>query len=156
MPDDTVVYIALPNLAGGLTEARAILADRLAASPVLAQWWTSNVVANGIDRQVDELLDRLQAVGGTLGDEVVVAIPASEVAMVSEGPIVLALLADPPAFKSMIRAEIARANATAVGAGARPAGQSRPGRRADRRGVGVGGRGHGRRGESARTAGGGC
>ncbi len=114
VPDDTVVYIALPNLAEGLTEARAILADRLAASPVLAQWWTSNVVANGIDRQVDELLDRLQAVGGTLGDEVVVAIPASEFAMVSEGPIVLALLADPPAFKSMIDDEIARANATAA------------------------------------------
>lgn len=114
VPDDTVVYVALPNLAEGLVEARSLLAGRLASSAVLAEWWTSHVVANGVDHQVDELLDRLQTIGGTLGDEIVIAVPASGLEGENAGPVVLAFLKDPETFRSVIGDHIVRANAAAT------------------------------------------
>src|ERR1700724_2980561 len=39
VPDNTVVYLAIPNLANTLGEAGRIFQDRLQQSPALRQWW---------------------------------------------------------------------------------------------------------------------
>ena len=111
-PGDTVIYAALPNLTEGLKDARKIVSDRLASSPALAAWWQENVTDNGVDREVDEVLDRLQVLGDAVGDEVVIVVPAAAFAN-NGGPLVLAVLEDPARFRAMIVDEIDRANAAA-------------------------------------------
>jgi hypothetical protein len=110
-PADTVAYVALPNLTEGLGEARRLVEDRIAASPVLQAWWQEHVVMAGIDRALDGMLDRLQPLGEAVGDEVVVAVPASALHG-SGGPVVLALLDDPASFTALLEEEVARVNAT--------------------------------------------
>jgi len=111
-PADTVFYAALPNLTEGLEEARNVVAERLESSPRLAQWWQKNVVSNGVDRQVDEMLDRLQSIGSAVGDEVVVAVPSAAF-INAGGPLVFAVLDDPDQFRAMIDSEVDRANSLA-------------------------------------------
>ncbi len=101
VPEDTAVYIAVPNLAEGMDEARAIVDDRVASSPVLRDWWQANVVDTGVDRQVDMVLDRLQAFGDAVGDEVVVAVPIGGFSG-DVLPVVLAELDDPAGFRSLV------------------------------------------------------
>ena len=112
VPDDTVIYVALPNLAEGLGEARAVLEQRLAASPLLRQWWQERVVATGIDRQVDAILDRLQPLGEAVGDEVVVALTERGFRP-GAGPVVIARLDDPRAFTALLEEQAATAGAAA-------------------------------------------
>ncbi len=112
VPDDTVLYVALPNLADGLGQARAILEQRLAASPVLQAWWRKQVIATGIDRQIDTILDRLQPLGEAVGDEVVVVLTERGFHP-DAGPVVIARLDDPAAFTAILRDELMRANAAA-------------------------------------------
>jgi len=113
VPGDTVLYLALPNLAEGLGEARAVLEQRLAGSPVLRRWWQERVVAAGVDREIDTMLNRLQPLGDAVGDEVVVALTERGFHP-DAGPVVLAVLDDPAAFTALLREEVARANAAAA------------------------------------------
>ena len=100
-PPDTVLYIAMPNLVEGLGAARQIFSGRLAESDVLRDWWQREIVANGIDAEIEASLDRLQFLGEALGDEVVVALPGS-VLDGTGGPVVLAEVDDPAALRALI------------------------------------------------------
>lgn len=113
VPADTVVYVALPNLTEGLGEARRLVEERIAASPVLQAWWQEHVVAAGIDRALDDMLDRLQPLGEAVGDEVVVAF-SERTLQGSGGPVLLALLDDPASFSARLEEEVVRANAAAA------------------------------------------
>jgi hypothetical protein len=109
-PADTVVYGALPNLTEGLGTARQVFQQHLDASPTLRAWWEQNIVANGLDQKIDELLDRLQPLGEAVGDEVVVAVPQGAIQHTG-GPVILAALDDPAGFAALLRAEVDRVNA---------------------------------------------
>ncbi len=114
VPDDTTVYVAVPNLTEGIASARRVLADRLASSPVLAEWWQENVAASGLEREIDEVLDRLRPLGEAVGDEIAVAVPAGAFAT-GEGPLVLAVLDDPATFRALLGDEMAQLDdATAI------------------------------------------
>ncbi len=109
-PEDTVLFAAVPNLARGLADAREVFASRLAESATLRQWWQDEVVARGLDREVDELLDRLEPLGDAVGDEIAIALPLSALDG-HGGPLVLAELRDPAGFRSLVEREFARADA---------------------------------------------
>src|SRR5580700_4312110 len=47
VPDDTVVYVAIPNLASTLGEASQIFEDRLRQSPALRHWWQQQQKGSG-------------------------------------------------------------------------------------------------------------
>ncbi len=100
-PSDTVMFIAMPNLADGLGAARQVFSGRLAESDVLRDWWQREIVANGIDVEIEASLDRLQFLGEALGDEVVVALPASVLGGAG-GPVVLAEVDDPVALRAVL------------------------------------------------------
>jgi len=112
VPGDTALYLALPNLADGLDQARTVLEQRLAASPALQGWWQDRMVATGADREIFAVLDRLQPLGEPIGDEVVVALSERGFGP-GAGPLALAVLDDPAAFNALLRDELARANAAA-------------------------------------------
>ncbi|MCG6948703.1 MAG: FecR domain-containing protein [Acidobacteria bacterium] len=108
-PGDTFVYVAMPNITTDLDEVRAAFYDRLASSAALAQWWQEEVVANGIDAEIDDLLDRLQPLGEAMGDEAVLTVPLS--AIHEQGmPLFMAGLDDPTAFRAELGAVIEIAN----------------------------------------------
>ena len=106
-PEDTVLFAAVPNLARGLTDARDVFSSRLAESATLRQWWQDQVVARGLDREVDELLVRLEPLGDAVGDEIAIALPLSALDG-HGGPLVLAELRDPSGFRSLVEREFAR------------------------------------------------
>ncbi len=112
-PPDTLVYVALPNLAQGLGEARTILGQRLATSEALRAWWQESVVASGLEREIETILDRLQALGEAVGDEVVVTVPRTAIG--GQGsPLVMARLNDSVAFRSRLAEEVAAVNKAAA------------------------------------------
>ncbi len=79
-PEDTFIYAAVPNISDGVDDARAALESRVAASPLLRDWWQAQVVDSGIEHEVWSLLERLQPIGEALGAEAVVAVPRSVLA----------------------------------------------------------------------------
>ncbi|HSN53675.1 MAG TPA: FecR domain-containing protein [Candidatus Sulfomarinibacteraceae bacterium] len=105
-PPDTVVYIALPDITGGISGARQVISDRLASSDLLRDWWQREIASRGIDTQIEASLDRLQRFGDAVGDEVVVAVPASVFAGAG-APVILAELDDPADFRALLEAELA-------------------------------------------------
>ena len=109
-PDDTMVYAAMPNLADDLDAARIAFYERLQDSEVLSEWWRDQVAANGIDVEIDELLDRLQPLGEAIGAEAVVTVPASMVHQVGT-PLFMAELEDPVTFREVMMTVIDEANA---------------------------------------------
>ena len=86
VPDNTVVYAAIPNLATTLGDASRILQDRLQQSPALRDWWRQQQRGKG--PKPEEVLDRLQTFSSYLGDEIVFA--AGKNGATSTAPVVLA------------------------------------------------------------------
>jgi len=113
-PDDTMVYAAMPNLTSDLDAARSAFYERLQDSEVLSEWWRDQVVANGIDVEIEELLDRLQPLGEAIGAEAVVTVPASMVHEVGT-PLFMAELDDPVTFRELMMTVIDEANAESGG-----------------------------------------
>jgi FecR protein/Putative zinc-finger len=71
MPNNTVLYISIPNLGDYLSQANAIFQDQLSQSPELQQWWARGQKRNSQD--LNSLVEKIHDVSQYLGDEVVVA-----------------------------------------------------------------------------------
>jgi ferric-dicitrate binding protein FerR (iron transport regulator) len=109
-PGDTLLYAAMPNISEDLDEARSAFYERLASSEVLAEWWQEQVVAHGIDGEIDELLDRLHPIGEALGSEAVVTVPQS-VIHGQETFLFMAEVDDPSSFRDLLATLVEEANA---------------------------------------------
>ena len=72
VPENTVLYAALPNISEQLAESHKIMQERIRQNPALAEWWgKTHAGANaGVD---DRVIDRVREFGSYLGDEIVVA-----------------------------------------------------------------------------------
>lgn len=114
MPADTLVYVALPNLADTLGEAQEILRQRLAENPALQAWWQENVVASGGDQKLTEGIEHLRRLGSHLGAEIAVALPHGDAPHANghdpRDPLLLAEVTSPQAFAEVLREEVARIN----------------------------------------------
>jgi hypothetical protein len=71
LPENTVIFAAIPNLANTLAEANGMFEARVAESPVLKEWWNQQET-----QQVRAIVDQVRTFGEYLGDEVVLAIPS--------------------------------------------------------------------------------
>jgi len=108
-PPDTVVFVAMPNLTDGMDAAQQVLASRLAQSEVLAEWWQQQMTESGIEDEINNMIERLQPLGETVGDEVAVTVTPAAIAETG-GPLLLALLDEPATFRSLLEEEIERIN----------------------------------------------
>jgi ferric-dicitrate binding protein FerR (iron transport regulator) len=104
-PQETLVYIALPNLAQNLAETQAKLEERLATDATLKQWW-GRAFAAGKDQRFQDVIAKIGDLGRNLGEEV-------SVAVTHDGPVVLAEVTNPAAFRAALEAEAAEENAKA-------------------------------------------
>lgn len=71
VPDHTVVYAAIPNLANTLGEAGRLFQERLQQSPELRKWWKQQQKGSG--PKLEDVLNQLKTFNGYLGDEIVFA-----------------------------------------------------------------------------------
>ena len=71
VPENTVVYAAIPNLSNTLSEAERIFQDQLQQSPALRTWWKEQ--QKGTKPKLADVLEQLKRFSSYLGDEVVFA-----------------------------------------------------------------------------------
>jgi len=72
VPEHTVIYAAIPNLANTLAEADRLFQDRLQQSPALRDWWQKQ--QKGKDLNLEDLLKEVKQFSSYLGDEVIFAV----------------------------------------------------------------------------------
>lgn len=70
VPENAVLYAAIPNLGGTITEAKRIFDERLAQSEVLRDWWAQRTASHSED--FDRLIAQISTISKYLGDEIVV------------------------------------------------------------------------------------
>ncbi|MGA3188358.1 MAG: FecR domain-containing protein [Bryobacteraceae bacterium] len=71
LPVNTAVFVSMPNLSSTLAEANAIFEERAKESPALNEWWN----AEGAQK-VRKIVDQVRTISDYLGDEIVLAVPA--------------------------------------------------------------------------------
>ena len=86
VPDHTVVYAAIPNLANTLGEASRLFQDRLQQSPELRNWWKQQQKGSG--PKLEDVLNQVKTFSSYLGDEIVFAMAKDGTEYAS--PVVLA------------------------------------------------------------------
>ncbi|MEA2691050.1 MAG: hypothetical protein QOJ16_437 [Acidobacteriota bacterium] len=105
-PQDTLVYVALPNLTQNLAETQQKLEERLATDATLKQWWGQAFGAGQDSQRFHDVIAKIGDLGHSLGEEVAVAVTA-------DGPVVLAEVTNPAAFRAALEQEAAEDNAKA-------------------------------------------
>jgi hypothetical protein len=109
-PANTVVYVAIPNIAEQIGQGYEMLQTKIAENEMLANWWSEEVVGTEAEAKIASLIDNVRAYGAALGSEVVLALPQRD-GEVSE-PTILAQLRDEKAFTEMVRNDIEEHGAT--------------------------------------------
>jgi hypothetical protein len=72
LPENTAVFVAIPNIGSTLAEAERLIEDQSRDSEVLREWWAKRD-QNGFQKTLGEL----KTVGEYVGDEIVVGVPAN-------------------------------------------------------------------------------
>lgn len=100
VPENTVVYAAIPNLGNTIGEAKRLFEDRLRQSPDLSNWWRQQQKGNG--PKLEDVLDQVKTFSSYLGDEIVfsVAKPANSYS----APVILARVKQ-PGLEAFLRTE---------------------------------------------------
>lgn len=105
MPDETVFYAALPNLASTLTESHRIMQERLQQNAALKEWWDKENPGKG--PRLDHVMATIREFGDYLGDEIAVSVsmdPKGE----PTAPLVLAQLKNSTGLRDFIEQQIAK------------------------------------------------
>jgi hypothetical protein len=100
VPYNTVVYVAIPNLATTLGQASQIFQERLQQSPALRQWWHQQQKGSG--PKIEDVMDQLKTFSSYLGDEIVFAVGKN--GSVYGAPVVLARVRQ-PGLEAFLRRE---------------------------------------------------
>ena len=105
MPENTVVYAALPNLANTIVESHRIIQERMSQNPALREWWEKE--QSGRPQNMDQVVETIRQFGSYLGDEIAVSVSMDEQGRPGE-PLVLAELKNSQGFRQFLEQEIAK------------------------------------------------
>jgi hypothetical protein len=75
LPENTVIYAAVPNLGGTLSEVKRIFDQRLAESGVLRDWWQQQPASRS--GELDQAFTEISAISQYLGNEIVFSVASS-------------------------------------------------------------------------------
>ena len=103
-PDDTVVYIAIPNIAEQVGEGYEMLQTKISENEMLSDWWNTEMAGTEAESKIANFIEDIRAYGASLGDEVVFALPYRN-GDVAE-PTIMAELRNEKVFAEMVRADI--------------------------------------------------
>jgi hypothetical protein len=105
VPDHTVVYAAIPNLASTLAEAGQLFQERLQQSPALQSWWKAQ--QHGSGPKLDDMINQMKNFSSYLGDEIVFTV--SKNGSEYSAPVVLARIQQ-PGLEKFVQNEAKRVN----------------------------------------------
>src|SRR5436190_3709466 len=105
MPENTVVYAALPNLANSIVESHRIIQERMSQNAALREWWEKE--QSGRRQNMDQVIETIRQFGSYLGDEIAVSVTMDEQGRPGE-PLVLAELKNSEGFRPFLEQEIAK------------------------------------------------
>src|SRR6185312_788742 len=105
MPENTVVYAALPNLADSIVQSHRVIQERMSQNPALRQWWEKE--QSGRAQNMDQVVDTIRQFGSYLGDEIAVSVSMDDQGKPVE-PLVLAELKNSQGFRQFLEQEIAK------------------------------------------------
>jgi hypothetical protein len=91
VPDNTVIYAAIPNLSNTIDEADKLFQDRLQQSPALQNWWKQQQKGSG--PKIDDVLNQMKTFGSFLGNEIVFAV--GKTGSTYTAPVILAKVKQP-------------------------------------------------------------
>ncbi|HEV7796761.1 MAG TPA: FecR family protein, partial [Pyrinomonadaceae bacterium] len=113
MPENTIVYAALPNLTSTIVESHRIMQERINQNAALRQWWEKE---EGGHRgpNVDQVIGSIREFGDYLGDEIAVSVSMDEKGE-PVAPLVLADLKNSAGLQQFIEQQIAKYGAKAQG-----------------------------------------
>ncbi len=103
-PGDTVFYVSLPNVSGGLGEAYDIFQQRIASNEMLRNWWERSDASSG-EIDLDRIVDKVRSFGDHLGEEVVITLQMDDRGNVA-APVIMAQLGDPDALRGLLVEQI--------------------------------------------------
>lgn len=111
-PDDTVFYVAIPNLTQMLTESNKIIEERLNQNPELRQWWSKEEASSRGNQEWDKVISKISEFGAQIGDEIVVTAQLGKTGKGEpDGPLVLTTLKDAAGFRSYVEGQLSTLSA---------------------------------------------
>jgi hypothetical protein len=111
-PDDTVFYVAIPNLTQTLAESNKIIQERLAQNPELSQWWGKEQASSRGNQEWDKVVSKIAEFGEQIGDEIVVTAQLARTGKGEpDGPLVLTTLKNPGSFRSYVEGQLSTLSA---------------------------------------------
>ena len=113
MPENTIVYAALPNLTSTIVESHRIMQDRIKENAALRQWWEKEEGGRRA-QNVDQVIGSIREFGDYLGDEIAVSVSMDEKGQ-PVAPLVLAELKNAAGFQQFIEQQIAKYAGNAKG-----------------------------------------
>ncbi len=106
MPENTVVYAALPNLTSSIAESHRIMQERISQNAALRQWWQQKRSGHK-GHGMDEVIGTIREFGDYLGDEIAVSVSMDEKGEPTS-PLVLAELKNSAGFRQFLEQQIAK------------------------------------------------
>ena len=105
MPENTVVYVAIPNLADSIVESHRVIQERMSQNAALREWWAKE--QSGKSQNMDQVVETIRQFGSYLGDEIAVSVSMDDQGRPGE-PLVLAELKNSEGFRQFLEQEIAK------------------------------------------------
>ncbi|MFN0085186.1 MAG: FecR domain-containing protein [Blastocatellia bacterium] len=105
MPENTVIYVAIPNITETLAKANQILQENLQQNAELRQWWEKEQNQSKGRRGFNETIDLIRQFGAHLGDEVVLAATGKQNGEPNE-PVIIAEVRDPGGLRALIESKM--------------------------------------------------
>jgi len=106
MPENTVVYAALPNLAVTLAESHRIMQERISENAALREWWEKERSGHH-GPNMDQVVNTVREFGDYLGDEIAVSVSMNEKGQ-PVAPMVLADLKNAAGLRPFIEQQVAK------------------------------------------------
>ena len=106
MPENTIVYAALPNLTSTIVESHRIMQERINQNPALREWFEKEQTGHR-GANVDQVIGSIREFGEYLGDEIAVSVSMDEKGE-PVAPLVLAELKNSAGFQQFLEQQIAK------------------------------------------------
>jgi ferric-dicitrate binding protein FerR (iron transport regulator) len=106
-PEDTVLYVAIPNISETLAQANEILQENLRKNAELRGWWEKEQRESKRRRGMNQAIDLAREFGSHLGEEIVIVAAANPKGSGEpDEPVILAEVKDSGAFRSLLESHL--------------------------------------------------
>ena len=112
MPENTVLYAALPNLGATIAESNRIIEERIQQNPALRDWFANRHEPRGPG--MNQAISTIKEFGDQLGDEIAVGAGMDDQGQ-PIAPIVLAQLKEPAGFHAFFDREVQKLGSASKG-----------------------------------------